>query len=59
MIDGPTYAEVEERLRLREQREAHEREIIAAWRTRNSHAPCTDRVALLLAELERDFGGGR
>lgn len=58
VIEGPTYREVSERLRLREQIEAHKRGLIGAWRARNPWATCGDRVALILAELERDFGGG-
>jgi hypothetical protein len=58
-LEGPTYRQVSERLRLKEQREAHNREAIAAWRARHPEATCNDRTALILAELERDFGGGR
>lgn len=57
-LPGPTYRQIAERLRLREQRAAHRAEVIAAWRARHPEATCSDTVALILAELQRGFGGG-
>ena len=56
VVKGPTYPEVSERLRLKEQREAYARELIADYRARHPQATCSDRTVLTLAELERDFG---
>ena len=56
-LPGPTYPQVAERLRLREQRAAHRAEVIAAWRARHPEATCGDAVAKRLADLEREFGG--
>lgn len=59
VIDGPTYREVSERLRLKEQIEANRRVLVTAWRAKHRWATCGDATALILAELERDFSGGR
>jgi hypothetical protein len=58
-IEGPTWREVSERLRLREKEAAGRAHLVALWRARNPQATCSDRVALLLAELQRDHGGTR
>lgn len=42
---------------MQEQARQHEAKLVAAWRTRHPEATCRDHIALLLAELEADFGG--
>jgi len=43
---------------LKVAREAHQAEIIAKWRAANPEATCSDRVALVLAELAAGFQRG-
>jgi hypothetical protein len=54
--DAPTYPEVSERLRLREQRAAHTADLVARWRAAHPWATCGDATAALLADLWVRFG---